>query len=97
MAEQIPIETLAYRLDSIEKQLADMKGLLTEQALTSQEINGIKADIQMLESRVNNLYKQVGEMKHDSSSKYKQIVDYTVKFFFTAFLGYICVKLGVKQ
>lgn len=91
-----PISTIVYRLDSIEKQLSDMKDLLTQQQLQRKEIDGMKNDISVLESRVNNLYKEVGSIKSNDASKKAAIFDYVVKFFFAALLGFICVKVGLR-
>lgn len=96
MEEEQPIATIVYRLDTIEKQLNDMKSLLTESALQKKELDGMRNDIVVLEARVNNLYKEVAQIKSERVSKYKTIVDYVVKFFAGCILTFIAIKIGLK-
>lgn len=91
-----PIATITYRLDVIEKQLNEMKTLLTDFALQKKDIDNIHNDVAVLEARVNNLYKEVAAIRNERSSKYKTIVDYVVKFFAGCILAYIAYKIGLK-
>lgn len=96
MDEEQPLATITYRLDIIEKQLNEMKSLLTDFALQKKDIDSMHNDIAVIEARVNNLYKEVSAIRNERNSKYKTIVDYVVKFFAGCLLTYIAYKIGIK-
>ena len=90
------IENLTEDIREIKHKLEQVQTILIEQALTKKELEQIRNDLMILESRVKSNEDEISKIKENQSSKYERIVKYIVTGIGTILLGYIAVKLGLK-
>ena len=90
------IENLTEDIREIKHKLEQVQTILIEQALTKKELEQIRNDLMILESRVKSNEDEISKIKEKQSSKYERIVKYIVTGIGTILLGYIAVKLGLK-
>lgn len=90
------IENLTEDIREIKHKLEQVQTILIEQALTKKELEQIRNDLMILESRVKSNEDEIDKLKENQSSKYERIVKYIAAGIGTILLGYIAVKLGLK-
>ena len=90
------IENLTEDIREIKHKLEQVQTILIEQALTKKELEQIRNDIMILESRVKCNEDEINKIKENKSSKYENVVKWIATGIGTILLGYIAVKLGLK-
>ena len=90
------IENLTEDIREIKHKLEQVQTILIEQALTKKELEQIRNDIMILESRVKCNEDEISKIKENKSSKYENVVKWIATGIGTILLGYIAVKLGLK-
>ena len=90
------IENLTEDIREIKHKLEQVQTILIEQALTKKELEQIRNDLMILESRVKCNEDEIDKLKENKSSKYENIVKWIATGIGTILLGYIAVKLGLK-
>ena len=90
------IENLTEDIREIKHKLEQVQTILIEQALTKKELEQIRNDLMILESRVKSNEDEINKLKENKSSKYESIVKYIATGIGTILLGYIAVRLGLK-
>ena len=90
------IENLTEDIREIKHKLEQVQTILIEQALTKRELEQIRNDLMILESRVKCNEEEINKIKENKSSKYENIVKWIATGIGTILLGYIAVKLGLK-
>ena len=90
------IENLTEDIKEIKNKLEKVQTILIEQALTKKELEMIRNDLMILESRVKSNEDEIYKLKEKQTSKYERIVKYIATGIGTILLGYIAVKLGLK-
>lgn len=90
------IENLTEDIKEIKHKLEQVQTILIEQALTKKELEQIRNDLMILESRVKSNEDEISKLKENQSSKYERIVKWIAAGIGTILLGYIAVKLGLK-
>lgn len=90
------IENLTEDIREIKHKLEKVQTILIEQALTKKELEQIRNDIMILESRVKCNEDEINKIKENKSSKYENVVKWIATGIGTILLGYIAVKLGLK-
>lgn len=90
------IENLTEDIREIKNKLEKVQTILIEQALTKKELEQIRNDLMILESRVKCNEDEINKLKDNKSSKYENIVKWIATGIGTILLGYIAVKLGLK-
>lgn len=90
------IENLTEDIREIKHKLEQVQTILIEQALTKKELEQIRNDLMILESRVKCNEDELDKLKENKSSKYESVVKYIATGIGTILLGYIAVKLGLK-
>ena len=78
------------------REIKQVQTILIEQALTKKELEQIRNDLMILESRVKCNEDEIYKLKENKSSKYENIVKWIAAGIGTILLGYIAVKLGIK-
>ena len=90
------IENLTEDIREIKHKLEQVQTILIEQALTKKELEQIRNDLMILESRVKSNEDEINKLKENKSSKYENIVKWIATGIGTIILGYIAVKIGLK-
>lgn len=90
------LDTINFRLEQIEKQLAVLQSIITDNALTKKEIDRIHNDILMLEARVKDCEEDIQHMHNEKGSNAVKWIDYIVKGILTILLGFVAIKVGLK-
>lgn len=90
------IENLTEDIKEIKHKLEQLQAILIEQALTKKELEQIRNDLMILESRVKCNENELDKIKEKKSSKYENIVKWIAAGIGTIILGYIAVKVGLK-
>lgn len=90
------IENLTEDIREIKHKLEQVQTILIEQALTKKELEQIRNDIMILESRVKSNEDEINKIKENKSSKYENVVKWIATGIGTILLGYIAVRLGLK-
>ena len=90
------IENLTEDIREIKHKLEQVQTILIEQALTKKELEQIRNDLMILESRVKCNEEELDKLKESKSSKYENIVKWIAAGLGTILLGYIAIKLGLK-
>ena len=90
------IENLTEDIKEIKHKLEQVQNILIEQALTKKELEQIRNDLMILESRVKSNEDEIYKLKEKQTSKYERIVKWIAAGIGTILLGYIAVKLGLK-
>ena len=68
------IENLTEDIREIKHKLEQVQNILIEQALTKKELEQIRNDLMILESRVKCNEDEIDKLKENKSSKYENIV-----------------------
>ena len=90
------IENLTEDIREIKHELEQVQTILIEQALTKKELEQIRNDLMILESRVKCNENEIDKLKENKSSKYESVVKWIATGIGTILLGYIAVRLGLK-
>lgn len=90
------IENLTEDIREIKHKLEQVQTILIEQALTKKELEQIRNDLMILESRVKSNEDEINKIKENQTSKYERIVKWIATGIGTIILGYIAVKIGLK-
>lgn len=90
------IENLTEDIKEIKHKLEQVQTILIEQALTKKELEQIRNDLMILESRVKCNEDELDKLKENKSSKYENVVKWIATGIGTIILGYIAVKIGLK-
>lgn len=90
------IENLTEDIREIKHKLEQVQTILIEQALTKKELEQIRNDLMILESRVKCNENEIDKLKENKSSKYESVVKWIATGIGTILLGYIAVRLGLK-
>ena len=90
------IENLTEDIREIKHKLEQVQNILIEQALTKKELEQIRNDLMILESRVKCNEDEIDKLKENKSSKYESVVKWIATGIGTILLGYIAVRLGLK-
>lgn len=90
------IECLTEDIKEIKHKLEQVQTILIEQALTKKELEQIRNDLMILESRVKCNENEIDKLKENKSSKYENIVKWIATGIGTILLGYIAIRLGLK-
>lgn len=90
------IENLTDDIKEIKHKLEQVQNILIEQALTKKELEQIRNDLMILESRVKCNEEEIYKIKENKSSKYENIVKWIAAGIGTIILGYIAIKIGLK-
>ena len=90
------IENLTEDIKEIKNKLEKVQTILIEQALTKKELEQIRNDLMILESRVKSNEDEINKLKDNKSSKYENIVKWIATGIGTILLSYIAVKIGLK-
>lgn len=90
------IENLTEDIREIKHKLEQVQTILIEQALTKKELEQIRNDLMILESRVKCNEDEIYKLKENKSSKYESVVKWIATGIGTILLGYIAVRLGLK-
>ena len=90
------IENLTEDIREIKHKLEQVQTILIEQALTKKELEQIRNDLMILESRVKCNEEEIDKLKVNRSSKYESVVKWIATGIGTILLGYIAVRLGLK-
>lgn len=90
------IENLTEDIREIKHKLEQVQTILIEQALTKKELEQIRNDLMILESRVKCNEEEINKIKENKSSKYENVVKWIATGIGTILLGYIAVRLGLK-
>ena len=90
------IENLTEDIREIKHKLEQVQTILIEQALTKKELEQIRNDLMILESRVKCNEEEINKLKENKSSKYESVVKWIATGIGTILLGYIAVRLGLK-
>lgn len=90
------IENLTEDIREIKHKLEQVQTILIEQALTKKELEQIRNDLMILESRVKCNEEEINKIKENKSSKYESVVKWIATGIGTILLGYIAVRLGLK-
>lgn len=90
------IENLTEDIREIKHKLEQVQTILIEQALTKKELEQIRNDIMILESRVKCNEDEISKIKENKSSKYENVVKWIATGIGTILLSYIAIRLGLK-
>ena len=90
------IENLTEDIREIKHKLEQVQTILIDQALTKKELEQIRNDLMILESRVKCNEDEINKIKENKSSKYENVVKWIATGIGTILLGYIAVRLGLK-
>lgn len=90
------IENLTEDIKEIKHKLEQVQTILIDQALTKKELEQIRNDLMILESRVKCNEDEINKLKENKSSKYENIVKWIATGIGTILLGYIAIRLGLK-
>lgn len=90
------IDNLTEDIREIKHKLEQVQTILIEQALTKKELEQIRNDLMILESRVKCNEDEIDKLKENKSSKYESVVKWIATGIGTILLGYIAVRLGLK-
>lgn len=90
------IDNLTEDIREIKHKLEQVQTILIEQALTKKELEQIRNDLMILESRVKCNEDEIDKIKENKSSKYENIVKWIATGIGTILLGYIAVRIGLK-
>lgn len=90
------IENLTEDIREIKHKLEQVQTILIDQALTKKELEQIRNDLMILESRVKSNEDEINKIKENKSSKYENVVKWIATGIGTILLGYIAVRLGLK-
>lgn len=90
------IENLTDDIKEIKRKLEQVQNILIEQALTKKELEQIRNDLMILESRVKCNEDEINRIKSNQASKYERIVKWIATGFGGILLSFIAIRMGLK-
>ena len=94
------IETVNFRLSSIEATLSELKAVIVENKLQEKEIKDIKEKLVECLQAFNSHDKRIHNLElqpvQDKASKWQMVTDMVFKWAITALIGIATVKFGIK-
>lgn len=100
MEQSANIETVNYRLTSIEATLSELKAVIVENKLQEKEIKDIKEKLVECLQAFNSHDKRIRNLEikpiQDKASKWQTITDMVFKWAIAAGIGVFAVKFGLK-
>lgn len=94
------IETVNFRLTSIEATLSELKAVIVENKLQEKEIKDIKEKLVECLQAFNSHDKRIRNLEikpiQDKASKWQTITDMVFKWAIAAGIGVFAVKFGLK-
>ena len=100
MEQSANIETVNFRLTSIEATLSELKAVIVENKLQEKEIKDIKEKLVECLQAFNSHDKRIRNLEikpiQDKASKWQTITDMVFKWAIAAGIGVFAVKFGLK-
>ena len=100
MEQPANIETVNFRLTSIEATLSELKAVIVENKLQEKEIKDIKEKLVECLQAFNSHDKRIRNLEikpiQDKASKWQTITDMVFKWAIAAGIGVFAVKFGLK-
>lgn len=100
MEQSVNIETVNFRLTSIEATLSELKAVIVENKLQEKEIKDIKEKLVECLQAFNSHDKRIRNLEikpiQDKASKWQTITDMVFKWAIAAGIGVFAVKFGLK-
>lgn len=100
MEQSANIETVNYRLTSIEATLSELKAVIVENKLQEKEIKDIKEKLVECLQAFNSHDKRIRNLEikpiQDKASKWQTITDMVFKWAIATGIGVFAVKFGLK-
>lgn len=100
MEQSANIETVNFRLTSIEATLSELKAVIVENKLQEKEIKDIKEKLVECLQAFNSHDKRIRNLEiqpvKDKASKWQTVSDTVFKWVIAVILGYFAVKFGIK-
>lgn len=90
------IENLTDDIKEIKRKLEQVQNILIEQALTKKELEQIRNDLMILESRVKCNEDEINRIKSNQASKYERIVKWIATGVGGILLSFIAIRMGLK-
>lgn len=98
--QSVNIETVNFRLTSIEATLSELKAVIVENKLQEKEIKDIKEKLVECLQAFNSHDKRIRNLEikpiQDKASKWQTITDMVFKWAIAAGIGVFAVKFGLK-
>lgn len=95
------IETVNFRLTSIEATLSELKAVIVENKLQEKEIKDIKEKLVECLQAFNSHDKRIRNLEikpiQDKASKWQTITDMVFKWAISAGIAYFAIKMGLKS
>lgn len=92
--------TINFRLEKIEETLSELKNVIIENKLQSQQIQELKSDLQELINGINAHDKRLRQLEtaplKKDSEKWQMIVDFIFKGILTVTATIVLAKIGIK-
>lgn len=94
------IDVLDYRLQSIESEIKELKGLLVSVPIMNSTIGNLEKRVSACETNIDLLNREVTKIKNEpakkSAERWQYICDYIFKTIVAFGIGAILVKVGLK-
>lgn len=94
------IETVNFRLTSIEATLSELKAVIVENKLQEKEIKDIKEKLVECLQAFNSHDKRIRDLElqpvQDKANKWQTITDMVFKWVISVGIGYFAIKMGLK-
>lgn len=101
MEQPANIETVNFRLTSIEATLSELKAVIVENKLQEKEIKDIKEKLVECLQAFNSHDKRIRNLEikpiQDKASKWQTITDMVFKWAISAGIAYFAIKMGLKS
>jgi galactose-1-phosphate uridylyltransferase len=101
MEQSANIETVNFRLTSIEATLSELKAVIVENKLQEKEIKDIKEKLVECLQAFNSHDKRIRNLEikpiQDKASKWQTITDMVFKWAISAGIAYFAIKMGFKS
>lgn len=90
-------DTIQFRLTSIEKSLEDLKSYIIETKLQQKDIDLIYKKLEHLETEVGSFNDRLDKIEKKPAKKVDEIISYVWYFLIGGAIGYLLLKLGIKN
>lgn len=91
-------EVLSYRLDSIEKTLSEIKGVVTETKLQEKDIKSLADSVERILEKLDNHETRISALETEpvknKAEKWQYITDYLFKTIVAGGIIYFLAKIG---
>lgn len=89
--------TIQFRLSAIEKSIEELKSYIIETKLQQKDIDLIYKKLEHLETDVGNLNTRLDKLEKKPARKFDEIISYIWYFLIGGAIGYLLLKLGIKN